>query len=71
MKSTPRSAALLAVLGLALAPCRAAEVHVYDTGGHGYGLRYVAEQPVTTWPQRAEAWPARRGLLQPAAGAAR
>ena len=40
-----------------------AEVHVYDTGGHGYGLRYVAEQPVTTWPRRAEEWLARRGLL--------
>ncbi|MSU48089.1 MAG: alpha/beta hydrolase [Opitutus sp.] len=41
-----------------------AEVHVYDTGGHGYGLRYVAEQPVTTWPKRAEEWLARRGLLK-------
>lgn len=39
------------------------EVHVYDTGGHGYGLRPVADQPVTTWPARAEAWLARRGLL--------
>jgi hypothetical protein len=42
-----------------------AEVHVYDTGGHGYGLRPVASQPVTTWPARAEAWLARRGLLAP------
>jgi acetyl esterase/lipase len=41
-----------------------AEVHVYDTGGHGYGLRPVPELPVTTWPQRAEAWLARRGLLK-------
>lgn len=41
-----------------------AEVHVYDTGGHGYGLRYVAELPVTTWPKRAEEWLARRGLLR-------
>jgi len=40
-----------------------AEVHVYDTGGHGYGLRPVAAQPVTTWPARAEAWLARRDLL--------
>ncbi len=43
-----------------------AELHVYDTGGHGYGLRPVADQPVTSWPQRAEAWLARRGLLRPA-----
>lgn len=42
-----------------------AELHVYDTGGHGYGLRPVAAQPVTTWPARATEWLARRGLLQP------
>jgi acetyl esterase/lipase len=40
-----------------------AEVHVYDTGGHGYGLRHVPELPVTTWPKRAEEWLQRRGLL--------
>jgi acetyl esterase/lipase len=43
-----------------------AEVHVYDTGGHGYGLRHVPELPVTTWPARAAEWLARRGLLTPA-----
>lgn len=41
-----------------------AEVHVYDVGGHGYGLRAVPEFPVTTWPKRAEEWLARRGLLR-------
>ena len=41
-----------------------AELHVYDTGGHGYGLRYVADQPVTTWPAHAAEWLARRGLLR-------
>jgi acetyl esterase/lipase len=40
-----------------------AEVHVYDTGGHGYGLRLVLELPVTSWSKRAEEWLARRGLL--------
>lgn len=40
------------------------EVHVYDTGGHGYGLRHVPELPITTWPRRAEEWLARRGLLK-------
>ncbi len=43
-----------------------AEVHVYDAGGHGYGLRPVPELPVTTWPARAAEWLARRGLLRPA-----
>lgn len=41
-----------------------AEVHVYDAGGHGYGLRPVAALPVTTWPQRAGEWMARRGFLK-------
>lgn len=40
-----------------------AEVHVYDTGGHGYGLRPVQELPVTRWPEPAEAWLKRRGFL--------
>jgi acetyl esterase/lipase len=44
-----------------------AELHVYDAGGHGYGLRYVESQPVTTWPARAAEWLARRGLLRPKA----
>ena len=33
-----------------------AEVHVYATGGHGYGLRHIDGQPVTDWPQPCEAW---------------
>lgn len=41
-------------------PC---ELHVYPTGGHGYGLRPNG-QAVTTWPQRAGEWLAARGLLK-------
>ena len=33
-----------------------AEVHVYPTGGHGYGLRPVKGQPVTEWPKLCETW---------------
>jgi acetyl esterase/lipase len=33
-----------------------AEVHVFATGGHGYGLRHVDGQPVTDWPKSCEAW---------------
>jgi hypothetical protein len=47
-----------------------AEVHVYDTGGHGYGLRPQADKPVTTWPARCAEWMARNGWLQPAAAPA-
>jgi acetyl esterase/lipase len=40
----------------------AAEMHIFATGGHGYGLRKTAE-PVTQWPHLAEAWLRTRGLL--------
>lgn len=43
-----------------------AEVHVYDAGGHGFGLRPDPALPVTSWPERASAWLRRRGLLEPA-----
>jgi acetyl esterase/lipase len=38
------------------------ELHVYPTGGHGYGLR-PARDFVTTWPARAADWMRSRGLL--------
>ncbi|MDR3402633.1 MAG: alpha/beta hydrolase [Chthoniobacter sp.] len=41
-------------------PC---ELHVYPSGGHGYGLRPNG-QAVTTWPQRAGEWLGARGLLK-------
>jgi acetyl esterase/lipase len=31
------------------------EMHLFSTGGHGYGMRPTVE-PVTTWPKLAEAW---------------
>ena len=39
------------------------EVHIYPTGGHGYGLRRTQE-PVTTWPDRAADWLRHRRLLK-------
>lgn len=38
------------------------ELHVYDHGGHGYGLRRT-DALVTTWPERAADWLRSRGLL--------
>jgi acetyl esterase/lipase len=47
----------------ALKKCKvAAEMHLFATGGHGYGLRQTAE-PVTQWPKLAEGWLRARGLL--------
>jgi len=39
------------------------ELHLYPTGGHGYGLRRTRET-VTTWPDRATEWMRSRGWLE-------
>jgi len=39
-----------------------AEMHIFATGGHGYGLRKTSE-PVTEWSRLAQAWLRARGLL--------
>jgi len=39
------------------------ELHLYPTGGHGYGLRKTKE-PVTSWPERAAEWMKTRGWLK-------
>lgn len=44
-----------------------AELHVYEAGGHGYGLR-PTDKPVTAWPKRCEEWMRSRGLLEPKPG---
>jgi acetyl esterase/lipase len=40
-----------------------AELHVYPTGGHGYGLR-PTHDPVTTWPARCLDWLRSQGILR-------
>jgi acetyl esterase/lipase len=44
-----------------------AELHVYASGGHGFGLR-PSDKPCSTWPKRCEEWLASTGLLKPASG---
>jgi acetyl esterase/lipase len=39
-----------------------AEMHLYPSGGHGYGLR-PSEHAVSTWPDRAERWMRSLGVL--------
>jgi acetyl esterase/lipase len=39
-----------------------AELHVFATGGHGYGLR-PTDEAVTRWPARAGEWLRERGFL--------
>ena len=40
-----------------------AELHVFSTGGHGFGLR-PTENPCSHWPQRCTEWMKRQGLLE-------
>lgn len=40
-----------------------AELHVYATGGHGFGLR-PSKHPCSTWPKSCEAWLRSQGFLQ-------
>jgi acetyl esterase/lipase len=41
-----------------------AELHVYASGGHGFGLR-PSEHPCSTWPKRCEEWLRGQHLLLP------
>jgi acetyl esterase/lipase len=40
-----------------------AELHIYPTGGHGYGLR-ESKETVTTWPARALDWMRVNGWIE-------
>jgi len=41
-----------------------AELHVYENGGHGYGMRAVAGSQIGTWPARAGEWLRLRELAE-------
>jgi acetyl esterase/lipase len=43
-----------------------AELHIFSTGGHGFGMRKT-EKPVSLWPQRVGEWMRSMGYLEPAA----
>lgn len=43
-----------------------AELHIYATGGHGFGMNRT-DKPSAGWPDRLAAWMKDRGLLKPAA----
>ena len=42
-----------------------AELHIYASGGHGFGLRPTGK-PAAAWPQRCEEWLRSRQVLKPA-----
>ncbi len=39
-----------------------AELHIYENGGHGYGMRARKNSNIGTWPDRATDWLKRRDL---------
>ncbi len=41
-----------------------AELHIYSTGGHGFGLRASNRRPVGAWAVRFEEWMADSGFLK-------
>jgi len=41
----------------------AAQLHIYDDGGHGFALRAEAATSIAKWTQACEAWLQSRGLL--------
>jgi dipeptidyl aminopeptidase/acylaminoacyl peptidase len=51
---------LLAALRAAAVPC---EAHLFQEGGHGFGIRLIAGKPAAVWPQLALAWAARHGWI--------
>lgn len=55
----------LAYFGALQAAGVPAEMHLYATGGHGYGLRQKGQR-VSSWPDRAAEWLDDIGMLEPA-----
>ncbi len=41
-----------------------AELHIYQNGGHGYGMRPVANSDIASWTERATDWLKRRSLAK-------
>jgi len=57
--SSENSIAMYLALKKAKVP---AELHVYASGGHGFGMR-PSEHPASSWPKSCERWMKSRGLL--------
>jgi len=53
----------LALHAALLAAKRPAELHVFDEGGHGFGVRASASLPVANWPRLFSAFAARKGVF--------
>ena len=52
----------LAALRAAKVP---AEAHIFEEGGHGFGIRLAQGKPAAAWPDLLVSWLGRRGFLTP------
>lgn len=57
---TENSLNYLAALRAAKIP---AEAHIFEEGGHGFGIGLAKGKPAAAWPDLCLAWSARRGFL--------
>ncbi|MFN3582656.1 alpha/beta hydrolase [Phenylobacterium sp.] len=55
------SLAYLAALRAARVP---AEAHLFEEGGHGFGIRLIQGRPAAAWPDLFLAWAARKGFVK-------
>ena len=53
----------LAMYTAMLAANRPAELHVFDEGGHGFGVRLAKAVPASAWPTLFAAYAARKGVF--------
>ena len=51
---------LMAALRAAKVPV---EAHLFEEGGHGFGLRFAVGKPVAAWPDLVLSWMRRKGLM--------
>lgn len=42
----------------------AAALHIFEAGGHGFGLRGIEGTPLEAWPALVLVWGANKGLLR-------
>jgi acetyl esterase/lipase len=54
----------LALYRALLAAGRTGELHAFDQGGHGFGVRLPKEAPASAWPQLFHAYGARLGVFK-------
>jgi len=53
----------LALYGALIAAKRPAALHIFDEGGHGFGVRLPTASPASAWPDLLHAWGVRRGVF--------